>query len=151
MLDLLSTHSGSLILADLPDALHHTYEVFVTGQAHGEIRVVVTPFLSADRAVIVSTHAVKTVKELFKNFLTRLGAINEVLVLGDVVKNIDISNGDLVGVVTVDQCESLVDHILPALAKGITKATNELLVRDVAITIDIVELHQCLDLDDLRE
>lgn len=69
----------------------------------------------------------------------------------NVVNCIDVSDGDSARVVAINQSKGLVDHSLSALGERVTKTTNELLISDVAIAINIVVLHEGLDFDDLRE
>ena len=151
MLDLLLRHSARLILADLPNRLHHANEVLIRGKRHREIRVVVVPLLPRDSAIVVATHAVEAIEELSKDLLSRLLSINEVLVLRHIVDCIDVSDRDRTTVVPVDELEGLVDHGLAALREGVSQSANELLISDVAITVHIVVLHKGLDLDNLRE
>mmetsp|Transcript_20665 Transcript_20665/g.27882 ORF Transcript_20665/g.27882 Transcript_20665/m.27882 type:complete len:217 (-) Transcript_20665:25-675(-) len=151
MLDLLGGDSGSLIFADLPDGLHHADEVLVAGQAHRQIGVVVVPLLSTDRAVVVAAHAVEPVQEFLQDLIAGLLSVDEVLVLRNVVDCVDISDGDSVGAVTIDEGEGLVNHGLSALGERVSEAADELLVSDVAVAIHIVVLHQSLNLNHLRE
>jgi hypothetical protein len=151
VLDLFSADSSGLILADVPDGLHHLDKVLIGWRRHGQVSVIVFPFLLRDCAVVVTSHAIEAIQEILQNLLPRLLSIDEVLVLGHVVYGVDIVNADSAIVASVDKIESLVDHVHTALVQGVPKTTDKLLVGDVAIAIHIVEAHECLNLDDLGE
>ena len=86
-----------------------------------------------------------------QNFFPGLSSINEVLVLRNVVNCVDILDADSAVPASVDEGECLVDHVLSALGEWVSQPADELLVRDVAIAVDIVVLHERLDLDNLGE
>ena len=105
----------------------------------------------SDGSVIVSSHAIKLVKESRKNFFSSLGAVDELGALRHVVNCVDVFNTDSSVVAAINQSKGLLDHVLSTLSKRISESTDELLVSDIAITIDIVILHESLNLDDLGE
>ena len=86
-----------------------------------------------------------------QNFFPGLSSINEVLVLRNIINCVDILDADSTVPASVDEGEGLVDHVLSALGEGVSQPADELLVRDVAIAVDIVVLHERLDLDNLGE
>ena len=86
-----------------------------------------------------------------QNFFPGLSSINEVLVLRNIVNCVDILDADSAVPASVDEGEGLVDHVLSALGERVPQPADELLVRDVAIAVDIVVLHERLDLDNLGE
>jgi len=88
--DLVLIDSRCLVLAEVPDGLHHAHEVLIAGNAHAQISVVVAPLALGDLAVFVTLDALKTVEEIFKDFLARLCAINEVLVAAHIEDLFDI-------------------------------------------------------------
>ena len=104
-----------------------------------------------DGTIIVSSHAVEAVKELLEDLLSGLSSIDEVLVLRYIIDCVNIFNGDCAIAAAINQSKCLVDHVLAALGKWVTEASNELLVGNVAITVDIVKFHERLNLDNLRE
>ena len=104
-----------------------------------------------DGAIVVTSHAIKSIEELLKNLFSRLLAINEVLILGHVVNRVNILNGDRAVAAPVNQLEGLVDHVFSALGQRVSQSSDELLIGDIAIAVDIVVFHEGLDLDDLRE
>ena len=151
VLDLLSTNAGGLILTDLPHGFHHLDEVFFRWCRHGEISVVVSPFLLSDLSIVVSAHTIKAVKELTEDLLSGLPSINEVLVVGHVINCVDVLDRDSAIVAAIDKVKGLVDHGLTASSEWVSQATDELLVGDVAISINIVVFHKGLNLDHFGE
>jgi hypothetical protein len=151
VLNLLGAHCCGLVFADLPNGFHHLHEVLVGRKRHREVTVVIIPFLSGDGTIVVATHTVELIEELLEDFGSGLGAINEVLVLGHIVDCVNVLDGDVTVVVAVDELEGHGNHLLSTLSEGVSKSTDELLVGDVAIAIDVVELHEGLDLDNFRE
>ena len=151
VLDLLSGDSCGLILADVPHRLHHLDEVFIGRHGHSQVSVIVVPLLSGDGAIVVASHAIEAIEELLQNLLSRLLAIDEVLVLRNVVNGVNIINADGAVVGSVDEVEGLLDHVLSALTEWVSQTTDELLISDVTILVDIVVAHQGLNLDDLGE
>ena len=107
--------------------------------------------MSGDGAIVVASHAIEAIEELLQNLLSRLLAIDEVLVLRNVVNGVNIINADGAVVGSVDEVEGLLDHVLSALSEWVSQTTDELLISDVTILVDIVEAHQGLNLDDLGE
>lgn len=104
-----------------------------------------------DDSVIVASHAIKTIEELFQNFSSGFLAVDEVLVFRHVVNLVNIIDADGPVAAFVHHLEYLVDHVLSALGEWVSEAADELFVGDVAITIDIVVAHEGLDLDDFGE
>lgn len=107
--------------------------------------------MSGDGAIVVASHAIEAIEELLQNLLSRLLAIDEVLVLRNVVNGVNIINADGAVVGSVDEVEGLLDHVLSALSEWVSQTTDELLISDVTILVDIVVAHQGLNLDDLGE
>ena len=104
-----------------------------------------------DGAIVVTSHAIKSIEKLLKNLFSRLPAINEVLILGHVVNRVNILNCDGTVSASVDQLEGLVDHIFSALSERVSQTPDEFLISDIAIAINIVVFHERLDLDHFGE
>ena len=86
-----------------------------------------------------------------QNLVASLLAVDEVLVLGNVVDRVNILNAYRAVIAAINHVESLGDHVLLALSQRVSQAADELFVGNVAIAIDIVVAHERLNLDDLGE
>ena len=107
--------------------------------------------MSCDSSIVVASHSVESIQELLQNLFSRLLAVDEVLVLRHVVNSVNIIDADGAIVGPVNEIEGLLNHVLSALSKWVSETTDELLVSDVTILVDIVEAHEGLNLDDLGE
>ena len=110
MLDGLLGHGRVLLLWYLPGGLHHADEVLVRGRAHGEVSVIVVPFLSGDNTVVVAAGTIEIVEEVLKDLITSLAALEELGVHADVVDAGNVADGKLAATVSVHHLESFVDH-----------------------------------------
>ena len=63
----------------------------------------------------------------------------------------DVLDGDLAGAVLVHDHEGLLDHGESAVIELVAESAHELLVSDVAVLVDVVVLHESLQLDLRRE
>jgi len=144
-------NGGRLVFADVPDRLHHADKVQVFGDAHGEVSVVVDPFLLGDLAVSVALSAFKAVKEIVENLLAGFSPIVNILVAADVEDGIDVLDADDARAVLVHDGERAGDHIAAASGEGLAESSHELVKGDVAILIDVVEFQKGLDLPDFGE
>jgi len=151
VLNLLLAHRRSFVLTYLPNWFHHSHEVLVWGKRHGKVSVVIVPFLFWDSTIVVAAHAVKSIEELREDLISCLFSFNEVLVLGNVIDCVNVWDLKSTAAVAVNRRESLVNHVFSALRKGVSKSSDELLVANVAITINIVILHEPLDFHNFRE
>jgi hypothetical protein len=114
--NLVLRNGGRLVLADVPDGLHHAHEVEVFGDAHGEVSVVVDPLLLGDLAVRVALGTIKAVKEILKYLLASLGPIANILVAADVEDGIDVTDADDARAVLVHDSKRSANHIAAPFA-----------------------------------
>jgi len=140
-----------LFLGNLPGGFHHADEVLVGRSAHGQVGVVVTELLHGDDAIVVSLGSVKVVEEVSEDFVTGLASLKELGVHGYIVDANDIGNSDLTSSGFVEHGEGLLDHSFSSLSKLISQSTEEFLVADVTVTVNIIVLHQSLELNLLGE
>ena len=120
MLDRLLGHCRVLLLRDLPGGLHHADEVLVRGRAHGEVSVIVVPFLSGDNTVVVAAGTIEIVEEVLKDLITSLAALEELGVHADVVDAGNVADSQLAATVSVHHLESFVYHSHAARGQLVT-------------------------------
>jgi hypothetical protein len=140
-----------LILGHLPCALHHLDEVLVRGHAHANITIVVTELVKSDNSIIVAAHAIELVKEVGEDLVLGGTALEELGIFANIVDTTDVGYGELARVVLVKHVESLHDHLFAPFGQFISEATEELFEADTATAINIVELHEGLQLNFLGE
>jgi len=73
-------HSSVLFFGDLPSGLHHADEVFITGNTHRKVTVVVIPLLFSDFAVMVTLGTFEVAQKVSKDLLTSLSTLKELRV-----------------------------------------------------------------------
>ena len=110
-----------LLFRDLPGRLHHADEVLVGWGAHRQVGVVVIPLLLGDLSIVVAAGAVEVVKEVLKDLLTGLTALEELGVHADVVDAANVLNVDDTGLISVHHGEGLVDHSHAARGKLVSR------------------------------
>ena len=101
---------GVFLLGNLPSWLHHAHEILIRGRAHRKIRVVVVPLLSCDDAIVVSSRAIKVVKEVLENLIAGLAALEELWVHANIIDAGNVADGKLARAVSVHHLEGLVHH-----------------------------------------
>jgi len=149
--DTILEHRVLLVLTDAPSLLHHYDEVVVRGGAHSKVRVVLEPLIVGDFAVVVASEAVKGVKEFGKYLIRGVSTFFETLVLGDVVNGCDVTSSDKTRTIFVHQRKRSFDHLTLPASEFLSKSTQELLVANVAVLVDIVVRHKSLQVDFLGE
>lgn len=140
-----------LIFGYLPCALHHLNEVLVRRNAHANIAIVVTELIKSDNTIIVAAYTIELVKEVGENLV--LGGITseEFGVFADIIDTTDVRDGELARVVFVKHVECLHDHLLAPFGQLVSEATEELFEANSAAAVNVVELHEGLQLNFLGE
>lgn len=100
---------------------------------------------------MVAFFAFKATKEISKNLFLCFISLNKVFVLTDIIDVTNIAHVDLSRVVFVHLGECFMNDLLSALCEWFSKSSDEFFISNIAISIDIVELHKSLDFDLLGE
>jgi len=95
--------------------------------------------------------AFEVAEEVSEDLVAGLPAFEELRVHGNIVDSRHVAESDGTVALLVKHAESLLDHALSSLCQLISQATEEFFVSDVPVAVDIVKLHQSLELDLLRE
>mmetsp|Transcript_88878 Transcript_88878/g.122730 ORF Transcript_88878/g.122730 Transcript_88878/m.122730 type:complete len:219 (-) Transcript_88878:42-698(-) len=151
LINLILSDGCLLVLGELPDTLHHSNEVEVVSDAHGQVSVVVKPLIPGDFAIIVTLCSFKSSQKVFEDLLLALLSIDKVLVMANIINIANVLDTKNARVVSVHVLKGLFDHIQTTFRKWFTKSAEEFLVSNIAITINVVEFHKSLNVNFLWE
>jgi len=149
--NLLFGNSFWLVFSHAPNWFHHSHKVFVWGNRHGKVRVVIKPFFMAYYSIRISFHSIKIVKEVWKNFLFGFWSVLKVLVCCDIKDLTNISGSELSRVIFIHQFEGFFNHVWSSFAQWFSQAADELLKRNVTILVNIVIFHESLHFNNFWE
>ncbi len=156
--DLLDQHFNAclsywviIVLRGLPSAFKHAHEVLIIRDAHRKICIVIEKLLIGDCSIATALCTLKVGQEFMKDLILCLSSFNKIWVCGDIVNLNDISKVNQTRAISVKSVEDLLHHLCTTRGHFIAKTSQELFIRNLAITVNIVVLNECLQLDLLWE
>jgi hypothetical protein len=142
MLELVLENLRIIILGDRPDWFNVLNEFFIDGVSHWDVSIVPVELFLGDAAIIIGIHALEDLRDdlvsgLLANLRRGIIALKEFRSLNFVF--------------LCDRIKSLSRDFLAAIIKWLSQAFNKLGERNATVTILVVELDECLSLNDFRE